>query len=250
MKNWANLHWEDLCFKVLRLLKTEDLPCWQHWDNFQFLEIECRFWPCASTTLGPDRWIVQPELLWRWEMWDVPLPGTSGTACQREWQVPPHCQPAPPPRAESLATAAPRCVLLWAESVPAKPGGFGHRGQSPVSTAKFTWLMLYLDNCNDSFPRNTISSPTWSWVRIKGHPSSGLNHHGCADFMLACITNGNLQQAPLYKWMETHGARVISGNVNKVVETFWRWLLWRQWLRIWKFTLPYSFWGPNSSVSS
>ena len=107
MNNWAKQHWEDLCCEFSRLLKTEVLSCWQHRGDFQFLETECRFWPCAGSMLGPDGPIVQPELLSRLEIWDVPTSGTSG----HRWQVRPgfatlHCQPALPLRGKGSAAVA------------------------------------------------------------------------------------------------------------------------------------------------
>lgn len=181
MKNLANLQWKDLCCKVLLLLKTEVLSCWQHWDNFQFLETECRFLAMCRYHVGTRQMTCAGCLIL--EMGDV------GCAPVRYIRYNLSVWVADPTTVPSLATASPRCVLLWAEPVPSSPGGFGHKGLSSVSTAKLTWLMLYFDSCNDSFPCNTISSPTWSCVQIKGEPPSGLNHHGCADFMLAYVTN-------------------------------------------------------------
>lgn len=159
MKKWANLHWKDLCCEVLLLLKTEVLcevlaalgQFSVSWDWMQVLamcqyhagtrQMDCAGWlalEMGNVGCPPVRYIRYSLFVWVAGL--TTLPASL--------------------RAESLATASPSCVLLWAESVPASPGGFGHKGQSPVSTAKVTWLMLYFDSGNDSFPCNTISSHT------------------------------------------------------------------------------------------
>lgn len=58
------------------------------------------------------------------------------------------------------------CARGWVSA--SQPAGSGHKARSPTSTAGLTWLVLCFDNCNGSFPYNTISSPTWSCVQTKG----------------------------------------------------------------------------------
>ena len=133
MNKWANQHREEACCcEFSRIWKTELPSCWQHWDNLQFLETGCGFWLCAGPMLGPDRPIVQPALLWRWEIWDVPTSGTSGQSVSAKVAD----------QAGICRTAVPVCrvsqgwgfggiitwhVVLGAESVPASLVALGTR---------------------------------------------------------------------------------------------------------------------------
>lgn len=180
MYNWANQHWEDLCSWRLKSSLAGSTGM-----VFSFLR------PNAGFGHVPlPRWDqAGPLCSLRSEIWGVPTPGTwghslsaqvAGQARVHHW-LPPAC---PVSQGWGLGGGRAQRVVLGPEPVPASLRGLGTRfGRlrvqpgSPDQCFVLIVVMALSRIIRFPLPRDPVS-------KLKVRPSSGLNHHGCADFML------------------------------------------------------------------